>query len=64
MNTNALKNLNDPKLIQLLKEINTLKEVLKETQDQEKISFMKKQLADLQLNYNILLERRSINNCL
>jgi len=64
MNTNALNNLNDQRLIELLKEINAIKETLKDTQEQEKITFLKKQLADLQLNYNILLERRSTNTCL
>lgn len=62
MNTNALNTLNDAKLLELLKQIDNLKELLKETQDQEEVTSIKKQLSDLQLNYNILLERRSMNN--
>lgn len=62
MNTNALNTLNDAKLLELLKQIDNLKELLNETQDQEEVTSIKKQLSDLQLNYNILLERRSMNN--
>lgn len=62
MNTNALNTLNDAKLLELLKQIDNLKELLKETQDQEEVTSIKKQLSYLQLNYNILLERRSMNN--
>lgn len=62
MNTNALNTLNDAKLLELLKQIDNLKELLKETQDQEEVTSIKKHLSDLQLNYNILLERRSMNN--
>lgn len=62
MNTNALNTLNDAKLLELLKQIDNQKELLNETQDQEEVTSIKKQLSDLQLNYNILLERRSMNN--
>lgn len=59
MSTDALKSLNDQKLLELRKEIGTLKEALQQTQNEMEIAYIKKKLFDLELYYNILLERRS-----
>ncbi len=58
MHKDPLSNLNDPKMLTLLKDINKLKEELKNNTNEEETKTLKKRIADLQMHYNILSERR------
>ena len=48
---------NDPKMLELLKEINQTKELLANAGEAEKPA-LKKRLTDLQMHYDVLSERR------
>ncbi len=58
MNKDPLQGVNDPKMLEILKEINKTKEILANTQDEQKTTQLKKHLRDCQMHYNILSERR------
>ena len=49
---------NDPKMLEILKTINQLKAELENTSDEKQIAVIKKEIADAQMHYNILSERR------
>lgn len=49
---------NDPKMLEILKNINTLKAELESASDEKQIAAIKKEIADAQMHYNILSERR------
>lgn len=58
MQKDALSSYNDPKMLELLKKINQLKEEISSTEDEKTQAALKKELFDVQMHYNILSERR------
>ncbi len=53
-----IQSFNDPKMLELLKEINKTKEEIANTTDDIQKDKLKKKLNDQQMHYNILSERR------
>lgn len=58
MSKDPMTALNDPKMLEILKHINQLKAELETLSDEEAIAAIKKEIADAQMHYNILSERR------
>lgn len=49
---------NDPKMLELLKKINQIKEELAATDNENEKTALKRELSDAQMHYNILSERK------
>ena len=58
MQKDPMTSFNDPKMLELLKKINQLREEITATDDEKQQSILKRELSDAQMHYNILSERR------
>ena len=52
--------LNDPKMLELLKKINILKEEIAQIDDENDKAALKRELSNTQMHYNILSERKGL----
>ena len=52
----------ESKMLELLNTINRLKERMKNVDDEEEKVFLKKEITDIQIYYDILSERRTLSS--